>query len=340
MLLGLALLIPCGCSRAPAPSTPSAVATAVATSSDSRTSEAPSPAGTQAASPTQQAASGANVMPTPTREPTSTASPAPSLLPTDTPRPTPTATGAPPAIRYFKAEPATINPGDPVKLLWDASGGLIQIVPLDELGRLTSPGYVVPLTGTLVITPSKTARNKAAFVLFAGDPATGDYVQANATVGVRCPDAWFFTPAPQSCPWPAKTGRAVIQPFERGLMLWTEPENQVYSLFSDGSIPAWDSWTDTFKEGQPESDPALVPPEGLLQPIRGFGKVWREQSSGGVPVRDRLGWATGPEREISGALQCDSSPRYATCYLRGGDNSVYELGPERSSWAVLPTPAP
>jgi hypothetical protein len=48
-----------------------------------------------------------------------------------------------------------------------------------------------------------------------------------------------------------------------------------------------DTWTDS----EPEQDAPLEPPEGLFQPIRGFGKVWRESEW----VRDNLGWATQAE---------------------------------------------
>ena len=60
-------------------------------------------------------------------------------------------------------------------------------------------------------------------------------------------------------------------------------------LYSNG---LWQSVADTFVDGQPESDPAIVAPWGYYQPIRGFGKVWREEPG----VRDRLGWGTEKER--------------------------------------------
>ena len=45
--------------------------------------------------------------------------------------------------------------------------------------------------------------------------------------------------------------------------------------------------------------PSLTPPAGLLQPDRGFGKLWRE-----VPeVRDMLGWAVTPEFGYTSAYE-------------------------------------
>ena len=47
------------------------------------------------------------------------------------------------------------------------------------------------------------------------------------------------------------------------------------------------------------TDPAIVPPDGRFQPIRGFGKLWRERPD----VRDRLGWALGVELGFDAKLQ-------------------------------------
>jgi hypothetical protein len=63
---------------------------------------------------------------------------------------------------------------------------------------------------------------------------------------------------------------------------------------------------DTYLEGEPESLPELDPPADattesrfpnaqIQQPIRGFGKVWRETEG----LRERLGWALAPEVEIN-----------------------------------------
>ena len=45
--------------------------------------------------------------------------------------------------------------------------------------------------------------------------------------------------------------------------------------------------------------PSIVPPWGYYQPVRGFGKAWRQEPG----VRDRLGWATDTERGFSAAVQ-------------------------------------
>jgi hypothetical protein len=80
-----------------------------------------------------------------------------------------------------------------------------------------------------------------------------------------------------------------FQPFQRGQMFWRGDETRIYVLHRDGT---WSAFADTWAEGQPSADPALTPPEGLRQPIRGFGKVWSEQLGG---PEAQIGWATEPE---------------------------------------------
>ncbi len=83
------------------------------------------------------------------------------------------------------------------------------------------------------------------------------------------------------------------QLFQRGRMFWVQPTGQIWVLALTGEgRGAWTIYPDTYEDGtDPEVDAALVPPDGLLQPQRGFGKLWRTNQD----VRDALGWATTPE---------------------------------------------
>lgn len=47
-----------------------------------------------------------------------------------------------------------------------------------------------------------------------------------------------------------------------------------------------------FPRGEAEFDPAFSPPDGRQQPMRGFGKVWREHTD----LRDAIGWGAGQRR--------------------------------------------
>jgi hypothetical protein len=110
--------------------------------------------------------------------------------------------------------------------------------------------------------------------------------------------------------------RADLQPvvlaresFEHGQMIWRKDLSVIYALRSGpGPGGRWAEYPDMWREGLPESDPALQPPAGLRQPVRGFGKVWREQLGGpaGDPAGDpagAIGWATDAERGLDAFVQ-------------------------------------
>ncbi len=88
---------------------------------------------------------------------------------------------------------------------------------------------------------------------------------------------------------------AVEQVFERGHMVLIPETGQVIvTFFRDGR---WSWFPDTYVQG--ENEPAVTAPSGLQAPRGRLGKVWRE----GEAVRDRLGFAVGPERAYQGAYQ-------------------------------------
>jgi DNA-binding beta-propeller fold protein YncE len=88
------------------------------------------------------------------------------------------------------------------------------------------------------------------------------------------------------------------QPFEGGVMIWDGADTpSIYvGLTSSGD---WARYPDQFQEGDPESDPALTPPNGFSQPVRGFGLLWR----GDEGLRQELGWALAPEVGFEGTWQ-------------------------------------
>jgi hypothetical protein len=84
--------------------------------------------------------------------------------------------------------------------------------------------------------------------------------------------------------------------FQGGSMYWRHDMERIYVLYRNGT---WTSFPNTWTVGMPEFDPAIFAPPGYYQPIRGFGKVWREQGA----VRTGLGWATTQERGFFGSVQ-------------------------------------
>jgi hypothetical protein len=76
----------------------------------------------------------------------------------------------------------------------------------------------------------------------------------------------------------------------------TQPEIAV--LYFRKLENSWGRYLDLWSEGQPVSG-GETPPAGLFEPVRGFGKLWREEPG----VRDRLGWAVEPEAPVPIFLQ-------------------------------------
>jgi hypothetical protein len=242
-------------------------------------------------------------------------------------------------VHYFTAAPNPINPGDAVVLSWSAAAESVVIYRLDPQGRLTLPAHEVPLSGSLVITTPEGLRNSVNFVLYA--IAGAATAQAGVYVNIRCPDTWFFANPPDACPArPASFSTLVVQEFERGRMLWLEAERRIYILYDDVRGPRYQIRPDEWVPGMPENDPALTPPAGLFQPVRGFGVAWRDVNAPeGTRARDYLGWAIGEEYVAgSGAAQCAYASKYATCFVSGPNEVVYELKPEGSGWSVWAGP--
>jgi len=135
------------------------------------------------------------------------------------------------------------------------------------------------------------------------------------TLQIKCDTPWFFSPRVERCPFDKiAASPAAVQHFEHGAMLWLQATNSVYVLFNiENTGYAINSYQlmrveDMFKAGMPETDPNIKAPFGKFQPIRGFGKVWRENPM----VMNALGWAMDKERG------------YTACFGQafGGSNSM------------------
>lgn len=123
----------------------------------------------------------------------------------------------------------------------------------------------------------------------------GFSVAPEATAETVAPEATEeTTPAPHESA-PEITVRQIYvaeQPFQRGSMFWLEPIGQIWVIVeTEPGFGYWQVYEDAFREGDPEFDPTITPPAGLIQPIRGFGLVWRN----GENVRQELGWANDIE---------------------------------------------
>jgi hypothetical protein len=155
---------------------------------------------------------------------------------------------------------------------------------------------------------------------------------------VRFQAVWQQAQARLGCPRQvAEQAYLAEQPFEQGRMVWDSSDRQIYVLLQQGT---WQAYQDTWAEGQPDWDPALVPPDGRHQPVRGFGKVWREQLGG---PQAAIGWALGPEGGLDGWRQSFEGGLliWTDAVPRGGDaaGTAYLLY-EDGTWQEVPAPAP
>jgi hypothetical protein len=115
-------------------------------------------------------------------------------------------------------------------------------------------------------------------------------------------------------------------------MIWIEVADSIYVFYKEGD---WQRLEDTWSEDLPESDPEIVVPDGMFQPIRGFGKVWRENPE----VRERLGWALGVELAFESELQdqlivTDDVP---ITFMRTFNGQVFALAlhdSDQGDWAI------
>ncbi len=213
---------------------------------------------------------------------------------------TPTAPPSGLAILSFTAEVVGDLPpaGKRIRFSWRTTGATHAGIWSGTQMRF--PRYweaTPPGEGTLTVDIGMTYYRDPTMTLEAQD-AAGNRVQATVVVPWACRYAYFFPTTERTCPaYEASTTWAAEEPFQHGRMIWLQEvrtESTVYRdlilvLYDDGRF---EKYPDTFEEGEPESDPTIVPPPGLYQPIRGFGELWRTNSG----VRDRLGWATAPEQ--------------------------------------------
>jgi hypothetical protein len=130
------------------------------------------------------------------------------------------------------------------------------------------------------------------------------------------------------------------QTFQHGTMLWENLTNPyvppalnqpIYVFFDDGTFRRFD---DTWQEGDP-SNGGLAPPSGLYEPQKGFGKVWREGT--GARVRERLGWATQPQKDGAGAYQRFER---GEMFWTGAANKIFVLYGTVENYPYPPTPGP
>ncbi|MFN8487527.1 MAG: hypothetical protein U0350_08050 [Caldilineaceae bacterium] len=205
---------------------------------------------------------------------------------------------------------------DPAQVQWQAPvAGTEATAKSAAINPVTSTAQMATATPP-VATPQAVTATKAMTANLVAMPSPTPSASLTSTPPPALagePPAGLFRPAgtfdlqwtkdtrlQQALGW-AKTAAAsnidaAVQTFEQGTMIWRSDTKQIYVIYANNT---WAVFDDRFKEGQTESDPSIKAPQGRLQPIRGFGKVWREHGN----VRNGLGWATAKEQGISAPVQ-------------------------------------
>jgi len=165
----------------------------------------------------------------------------------------------------------------------------------------------------------------------------------------------FQQAEPTLDPFPRPNDVEIIvaeQVFEGGRMFYLDPVQRIWVMIDADVDDAEDSgewlvFEDTWQEGEPESDPSIVAPDGLHQPIRGFGKIWRENPD----IREALGWGLDPEighltryRFFEGEMvegddgEMMQEPGIHT--LRSFYSRIFLFNEAQGTWSVIRPPEP
>lgn len=181
-------------------------------------------------------------------------------------------------------------------------------LPTQALYRTATPTRPAPMTQTPTFTPTTTDTpvTPGAF----GYVPVGSGISGSGAIttggGGTCgvvPQGMIGTvfqsdpgiAAAIGCPLAGASSAAssAYQPFQNGVMIWVstlglQPQAAIYAVFNNGT---YQRFNDTFQDGVDPASSGAAAPAGLLEPVRGFGKVWRDNPT----VRDTLGWATAGE---------------------------------------------
>lgn len=273
----------------------------------------------------------ASVPPTPTVPPAPTSTPLPAST-----APVPPATQEL-AIQVFTVATQDMEAGKRLKFTWETTGASIARIVSGTSQRFAR-WWDVPPSGTLTVELPDTNYRDPTMALMAQDEA-GNEVIESIKVDWPCRYDYFFEPAPIACPLYEPTYTwAAEQAFQNGRAIWLEEilgagvvtEGVILVLYDDGR---WQSYHDTWTSAEPETDPEIVSPEGLYQPTRGFGKLWRESEG----VREELGWALSAEQGFESAWQWQAQESLpAVAYVRTMDGRVIRLyGSDSGNWEYV-----
>ncbi len=261
------------------------------------------------------------------------------LAPTQPPAPTPLT----PRVLSFSAEVIETSQGEGISLTWEAAGEQATICPrVGDSNVGCRCLFDVSLTGSHVIEPADIVGAYTGFELTVD--VGEERAVRHAPLRVECPDRfsdWFFDDPPGICPEDAPlSSYGAAQRFEHGMMIWVEASDTYYVFLNhDENVSereqGWSTLTSlriiegplALKPGAaPDNRVAETPPDGLFEPVSGFGLVWRGEVVGAESLRAALGWAVEPEVGFDTVYQCETSCGASwDCYLQGPEGEIFHL---------------
>ena len=192
------------------------------------------------------------------------------------------------------------------------------------------------LLGTLPATPTPNGSTTQVAISASTTPDATIAATATATLSVTSTPDVFPT---------AVVGQIYVaeQAFQNGHMYWLQPIKQIWVATTDkDGKQIWLAFEDTFVDGQPEINPTLTPPPDLMQPERGFGKLWREnadvQALTGWADDTEIGYVTRYEYRAGGSVspQNEYVPGKGRHVITLLDGQMMEFDEADNTWRVSP----
>jgi hypothetical protein len=238
------------------------------------------------------------------------------------------------AIRSFSISPGAVNYGEGITLTWDIAGDFSDArivwpkvhyqVPVSLLEIDSATGSVSTNSPAL-----GDGRLSISYELKVTDN-NGNEISAKVDLTLNCLYNYFVADSDaqnqSTCPKShAEVFAAAYQRFEHGFMLWDtsgDYGNVILVMFDSGySSWAVDDWAgEDIVFGE-------TAPDGLLQPVRGFGKIWVENQQ----IQEQLGWAIAEEQAYNMSRQQATSP-----YTNGDSGAIYMALPDGRRIRVFP----
>ncbi len=227
----------------------------------------------------------------PTLTPTDTV--VPSATPTDTLTPTNTSTATSTLTPTLTVTPSVTITDTPSRTPTHTptptprQGALFLLAQLADsvtvLPQELRPSPATPFVSEVEVTPGVGA---TLLPVTCAMPPPGGF----GTLFINTPAISGLIGCPQGS---VTSATSAEQAFERGTMIWLS--GPIYVLYSDGRLQ---QYTDTFNASVDPASGGESPPSGLIEPVRGFGKVWRNNPD----VRSGLGWGVAAEAGGSAAV--------------------------------------